>query len=431
MSFLGRTCRAALAACVLVGLPAPAGTAAPDAKVPDDPARREWPQFHGPNRDNRSADTHLMKRWPHGGPKLLWRVSGIGHGYSNVTISGGMIYTTGNIAKDTVITALDMGGKVLWRAKNGPAYLRSQRGTRSVPTIVGGRLYHLNADGDLVCLDAKTARKIWSLNILKKFNGRNISWALAESVLVDGQNVICCPGGEKVSMVALDKDTGKTVWACEGVGDKPGYASPILVEYKGLRQIVTLMSASVIGVHAKTGKLLWKFDQPAKFDENILRPVYHDGHVFTCTGHGRGGSLVKLIVNGQECSVRRIWHSGDLDNQHGGVVLVDGYLYGKAHRGRNTRWVCVEFKTGRTTYAAEGPPGGSGSLTYADGMLYLLSDRGTAALVPADPKAFRIVSKFDLPKGGRGPAWAHPVVCGGRLYLRHGNFLHAYDVRGK
>ena len=391
----------------------------------------QWPQFHGQQRDNLSDDTGLLKRWPDSGPKLIWKIEDIGHGFSSVAIADGIIYTAGNIGNDTVITALDMAGNILWQATNGPAYKRSYPGARSTPTIVDDKLYHLNGDGYVVCLEARTGKSIWRLNILEKFHGRNIEWGLSESLLVDGRNVICCPGGEDVSMVALDMDTGKTVWTCTGVGDKPSYASPIIVNYKGLRQIVTFMSASAIGVAADTGRLLWKYDHPIKYDANIVTPIYHDGHIILFATLGRGATMLKLNVMDETCTVEEVWRTEELDNEHGGVVLVDGYFYGHADGNHKWRhWACLELTTGKTMYSVDGlPVTRSAALTYADGMLYLLSDLGTVALMPANPRDFNIVSQFQLPKGGEGPTWAHPVVCSGRLYIRHGNFLYVYDVR--
>ena len=392
-----------------------------------------WPQFHGPRRDNLSDDVGLLERWPEGGPELLWQASGTGHGFSSVAIVGGIIYTAGNIEGNTYITALDMLGNTLWQEKNGPSYKRSYPGSRSTPTVVDGKLYHLNGDGHLVCLDAATGKRVWGLNILEEFQGRNIEWGLAESVLVDGQHVICSPGGEGISMVALDRDTGDTVWICTGVGDKPGYTSPIVVEYQGLRQIITLTSASAIGVHANTGELLWQYDHPVKYDVNIVTPRYDDGHVLLFATLARGATKLKLLVDGQKCRVEEVWRTEELDNEHGGVVLVDGYLYGHAdgdHKWRH--WTCLDAETGKTMYAVEGlPVKRSAALTYAEGMLYLVSDQGTVALAPTDPMGFNIVSQFDLPRSGDGPVWAHPVVCSGRLYLRHGEFLYVYDVRKK
>jgi len=385
-----------------------------------------WPQFHGPRRDNKSDETGLLKQWPEGGPKLLWTAKGIGRGFSTVAIAGGLIYTTGNIGRDTVITALGLDGTKVWTAANGPAWSREIPGTRGTPTIDGDRLYHENADGDVVCLDARTGKKVWGLNILKKFGGRNIRWGLAESLLIDGDRVICTPGGTRVTMAALDKGTGKTVWTCEGAREKPGYASAILVEYGGARQIITMMSASVVGVHADTGKLLWQQKHPAYMDETVSTPVFHDGLVAVSTLGPGATQCIKLSVDGGAVSARQAWRTRALDNHHGGILLLDGHLYGTKVR---RDWLCLELATGKVVHRAEGV--GKGSLTYADGMLYTYSEKGLVGLVKATPKEHKVISSFRVPKGGRGPAWAHPVVCNGRLYLRHGDFLYCYDIRAR
>ncbi len=389
-----------------------------------------WPQFRGPRRDSLSGDTGLLKHWPEGGPGLSWKAGEIGDGFSSVSIVDGMIYTAGNIEGITVITALDMSGVILWQTKSGPAFMKSHPGSRGTPTISEGKLYHLNGNGHVVCLEARTGEKIWSLNILEKFHGSNSEWALSESLLVDGDNVICCPGGEEVSMVALDKNTGAIVWTCAGLGDRAGYVSPILVDYMGLRQIITITSATAIGVAADTGELLWKYDHPVIYGSNISTPIYSDGHIVLFRTIGLGATMLKLNVSGDKCTVEKVWHTTELDNEHGGVVLVDGYLYGHADGNHKWRhWACLELKTGKTMYSVEGLPAkASGTLTYADGMLYLLGEPGNVALVPADPNGFNMVSQFELPKDSKSTAWAHPVVCGGRLYLRRGDFLYAYDV---
>ena len=213
----------------------------------------DWHQFHGPNRDNKSPDTGLLKEWPEGGPARTWEASGIGEGYSTVAIVGDRIYTVGEIDGDCVITALDMDGRKVWTRKNGRAWDKSYPGTRSTPTIADGLLYHLSGIGNLVCLEAGDGKPVWSADIMRRFGGRNITWGLAESPLVVDDKVICTPGGKDVSMVALDRRTGKTLWECRGAGDRPGYASPILVEHGGLRQIVTVMSQSVVGVRLLAG----------------------------------------------------------------------------------------------------------------------------------------------------------------------------------
>ena len=406
-------------------------SAASSAVPSEETSKCNWPQFHGLRRDNLSSDNGLLNRWPDGGPRLIWKALGIGDGFSSISIVDGMIYTAGNIKGETVITALDMSGNILWQTKNGPAFTKSYPGSRGTPTISDGKLYHLNGNGYVICLEARTAEKVWTLNMRDKFHGVSPEWGLSESLLVDGRNVICCPGGEEASMVALDKDTGKTVWISPGIGDKPGYAAPILVDYKGLRQIITVTSASAIGVAANTGDLLWRHDHPVQYGSNISTPIYHDGHVVLFRTFGHGVTKLRLKVKDHTCTVEEAWRTGELDNEHGGVVLVDGYLYGHADGNHKWRhWACLEFSTGKTMYSVDGLPAkASGTITYADGMLYLLGEPGNVALMPADPEGFNIVSQFQLPEDGKGPAWAHPVVCGGRLYLRHGEFLYAYDVR--
>ena len=392
-----------------------------------DEAPREcfWPQFHGPRRDNVSADTGLLRRWPEDGPKLLWRAEGIGHGFATVAIADGRLVTAGDIDGRTIITAMDLDGRILWHAENGPAWTGPQTGARGTPTIDGNRIYHLSAVGELVCLDAESGRRVWGLNILERFDGKNIQWALAEAVLIDGDRVICSPGGPRAAMVALDKHTGRTVWESPSAGDLAGYASPSLGEYKGVRMLFTLTSDAVIGVNADNGELLWRFEHVPPWNENILKPIYHDGHVFV-SSQRIGSVLLRLAVNGRQVSVEPVWRNTELDNHHGGVVLLNGHLYGCGRFNRE-RWACLEWSTGRTMYLDAGV--GKGSLTCADGLLFARSERGLVGLVEATPDAYRMVSKFQPPKEADGPAWAHPVVCGGRLYLRHGPFLYCYDVR--
>ena len=254
-------------------------------------ASDQWAQFHGPRRDNKSTEKNLLKQWPKGGPKLLWAKRGVGKGYASVSISGGQIYTAGNIDGHTVITAMNTDGEILWQAKNGPVHNRSYPGSRGTPTVDLGKVYHLGPDGAAICLDAETGKEIWAMNVLKKFKGENCTWGLSESLLIDGKNLICVVGGKQTSIVALDKDSGQTRWTSRSVGDKPGYASPVVVEYGGLRQIVTAMSQSIVSVTADAGKLLWKFGHRVWLDENIMTPIYHDGHIFV-SGKGPGGTLL-------------------------------------------------------------------------------------------------------------------------------------------
>ena len=386
-----------------------------------------WPQFRGPNRDGLSSETGLLKQWPGNGPPLLWTAKGCGVGYASVAVVDGLIYTAGNVGNASAVVAFDLNGQRKWTTPvGGPARGGGYPGARGTPTVDGGKVYWESPNGDVVCLDAKTGRKIWSLNILQSFNGRNIQWALSESVLIDGNNLICCPGGAQAGVVALNKDTGKTVWICKETRDQPGYASPIVFEYRGVRQIVTMTAKAAVGVEAGTGKLLWRHEHRTEHGGNIPTPIYHDGHVFISSGYRTGSVLLRLDVSGRNVSVAEVWRVKALDNHHGGVILVDGCLYGSNFGGQ---WLCLDFKTGREEYAEGGL--GKGSVTYADGMLYCLGQGGRVGLVRATPQGHRLISQCGLPAGGSKESWAHPVVCGGRLYIRHGDALFAFDIRQK
>jgi outer membrane protein assembly factor BamB len=387
----------------------------------------DWPQFHGPGRNNVSTETGLLKRWPDGGPALLWTARGLGHGFSSVSVRGGRIYTAGNVGDDTVVTAMDLAGKTQWQARCGGAWTRQglYPGTRGTPTLDGDRLYYETPLGDLTCLDANSGKKLWGLNILSEFKGKNIKWGLSESLLIDGDRLVCCPGGSEGGVVALDKRTGKVVWRCP-TGDSAGYASPILAECKGLRMIVTLTLKAMVGVDADSGKLLWRAEHVSFADENVLSPVYQDGHVLVSSVVA-GTRKWKIDVDGKEASVQEVWKSRQMDNHHGGAVLLDGHLYGSSCVFNQSQWICLDWQSGKMLYVAAGV--GKGSLTVADGMLYILGERGTMGLVTPSPEAHAVISRFDLPKGGEGLWWAHPVVCDGRLYVRHGEFLYAYDIR--
>lgn len=386
-----------------------------------------WPQFHGPTGDNISLDTGLLKKWPEGGPELIWTADGIGEGFASVTLSGGLIYTAGNIEEKTVVTALDLSGAIAWQAEAGAAWTKSHPGTRSTPTIDGDRVYYENPHGDVFCFHAKTGQEIWQRNILTDFAGKNIKWALAESVIVDGNRVICAPFGQKASVVALDKRTGKTVWAAPPTAGPAGYATATIVEYKGLRMILTMSGKALVGVNAENGAGLFRYEHLTKYDVNVLTPIFIDGNVFISSGYGAGSEMVKLTFGRGKITAERAWESKEMDNHHGGVVLVDGYLYGTSNRGN---WVCYDPKNGDVKYSEKGT--GKGSLTVAEGMLYTLSEKThVVGLVKATPDAHEIVSQFTIPDGAKDPSWAHPVVCGGRLYIRYRDRLLAYDVAAK
>ncbi len=384
-----------------------------------------WPQFHGPNQDNKSPDTGLLDQWPQRGPQLIWTAKALGYGYSSVSIADGRIFTSGNIDDQTVVTALDAAdGHILWQTPNGEAWTKQVAGTRGTPTVDGERVYDESPLGELVCLEAATGKRVWGLNILDAFEGENIFWGLSESVLIDGDRLICCPGG-KTSVVALDKLTGDVIWKAPSVGQPPSYATPTLAEYQGLRMIITMSLKSMIGVSADTGELLWQVKFATLHDENVLQPVYHDGQIFL-SGLKTGSVKWKIEVDGRKASVEEVWRSEQMDNHHDHVILLGGYLYGSSAIRNSGKWICLDWDTGEMQYAEPGV--GKGTLTYADGMLYTLSERLVVGLVKPTPTGHEVVSRFELVPQGKAPSWAHPVVCGGRLYLRHAEILYVYDV---
>jgi outer membrane protein assembly factor BamB len=394
----------------------------------------DWPRWHGPNSDNVSPDIGLLKTWPEGGPLRIWEAAGIGEGYSSPSIANDIIYTSGAVGEKCVITALNRAGEIVWQEQNGPAWEGSYPGTRSTPTIADGLLYHLSGNGNLICLNADNGEKVWSVNILEEFDGRNIRWGLSESLLVFDDKVICSPGGEDVGMVALHKMTGDVVWKSAGSSkDGPGYASPILVNYQGLEQVVMPMSESIVGIRASDGELLWRYPHKVYTDQNITTPLFQDGFVIISACGRQGTTSLKLQVSGDQCDVEQHWLNETLDDKQGGIILVDGRLYGYAEsQNRTEPWMCIDFESGETIFQSA-PIASSykyrnGSLTYADGMFYLFTDDGNLALAKPGDTGFELAGMLNIEEPGKNPTWAHPVVFGGRLYLRYGDKLGVFDV---
>ncbi len=387
-----------------------------------------WPRFHGPNGDNISAEHGLLEKWPAEGPKLLWTAQGIGEGYASVTIANDRIYTAGDVGSDLVIFALDMEGRIQWQVKNGAAWPEAgPAGSRGTPTIDGERLYHENAHDELVCLEAATGKKIWGINLAAEFGGARDGFGRAESLLIDGDRVICSPGGA-VAVAALDKLTGRTLWKSPSADEAASYISPFIVTYQGLRLVITMSSRCLIGVNAETGDLLWKFEHfTPRYVANCVTPVYHDGRIFISGGYGLGSALLKINVQGEKATVEPVWRAKDLDNRHGGVIRLGDFVYGTGHFNNNGKWVCLDWNTGQTKWAKKDL--GESSFTCVNGLLYTINEHGAVGLLRPSPAGYELISQFKIPAGGEGPTWAHPVVCGGRLYIRHGDRLYAYDVR--
>jgi outer membrane protein assembly factor BamB len=395
-----------------------------------EPAGRfcEWPCFHGPDRTNKSPETGLLKEWPEEGPELLWTASGMAEGYSTVSVSEGYIYTAGTIGGQTYVIAFDLNGKMVWQKPNGKAWstmashARSYTGARSTPTIDNGVLYHLGETGRLAAFDSKTGEELWYRELMEDFEANETEYGYSESVFIDENNLNIRPAGQKGYQVCLEKNTGELIWANSEIPGVEGYTSPVIMEYAGYRQLINASSDCYYSVDTRTGKLLWKIDFKNSQGLNITDAVVYNDQVFISSGYGHGGSLYRLKVQGDELIPEMIWHSDALDNHHGGVILHEGYLYGSGTNARG--WFCLDLLNGEVQWKIAG----KGSITYADRMLYLLDERGTMKLVEATPHSSDISGEFKVPEGGSGMFWAHPVICGGCLYIRHADKLYAYDV---
>lgn len=384
----------------------------------------DWPQWRGPDRNGISRETGLAKSWPSAGPPSIWSISNLGQGYGALAIKGDRIYVQGVEGRNSVVFCLNrLDGKIVWTAALAEKMEQDRgSGPRGTPTLDGDRGYALSENGELACLRLQDGTKIWRRNILQDFGGRNPHWLLSESPLIDGNRVIVTPGGPNACIVALDKLSGKQIWASQDLSDGAGYSSCIIGEVQGVRAIMTLTDRAGVGVRASDGKLMWRYDKVANRTANVTTPIFHDNSVFYTSAYGTGCALLGLAAQDGAVKAEEIYFSRDMQNHHGGVILHNGYLYGFS----SSILTCMEFKTGRVAWKDRSV--GKGSLTYADGNLYLLSENNVAGLAEATPDAYREKGRFPIPDQGL-PSWAHPVVCGRRLYLRNQSMLTCYDVK--
>lgn len=399
----------------------------------DNPAF-DWPQFRGPNRDDVSKETGLLKEWPAGGPKKLWSFDKAGLGYSGFSVAGGHLYTLGiRDAQQTLICLDASTGKEVWATPFGPdakSYNTGWgEGPRSTPTVDGDHIYALGPTGDLVCVVAKDGKIAWQKN-MTDFGGKAFGWGYAESPLIDGPRLVCTPGGSKGAIVALDKKNGGVIWQSKDFTDTAQYASIVPATINGTPQYVQLTMQSLAGIAVKDGKVLWRTEWPGR-TAVIPTPIVRGNQVFASSGYGVGCKAVIVAADG---TTNEVFRSNDLENHHGGVVLVGDYLYGHSISKVSPGWTCLDWKTGAVKWQEKGKLG-KGCITSAGGMLYLLDEKsGDCVLLEANPNAWTEKGRFKLepqspnrnPKGG---IWTHPVVSNGRLYLRDQDLIHCYALK--
>lgn len=380
-----------------------------------------------------SSETGLMKSWPDAGPALLWSNLELNKGYSSVSFGDNIIYTTGTNDADDILVALDMNGKILWQVVMGRAWNGSNPDSRATPTVQGNKVYTCSGLGDIACFDGTTGEIIWSYKASEINQGTYGRWGIAESLLIDEDKLYFSPGGPETMTIALDKATGDIIWKSESLGDNPGYVSPILIDYAGKRMIVNVSLEHVFAVDASNGDILWlvplQNSRPGRDLILCVTPLFHDGQVYVTGGYNIGGMLIQVADDGKSANV--VWKDDVLDVHHGGVVLVNGYIYGANWlNNADGNWCCIDWDAGEKMW--EEHWNCKGSIISAEGMLYIYDEKnGNVGLIKATPEKFDLVSSFKITQGDLGPFWTHPVIHDGIFYIRHNKALMAYDIRAK
>jgi len=392
-------------------------------------ASSDWPQWQGPDRTGISRETGLLKEWPASGLPVVWTAANLGSGYGSMAVAGDRVYVQGTRNGQSMLFALNRAdGKEIWSKALG-AMAADDRGPgpRGTPTVDGDRVYVLTESGDLAGLKTD-GTPVWQRNILKEFNGRQLQWLISESPLVDGPHVVVSPGGSGrdggAGIVKLDKMTGKTVWIAKELSDPAGYSSIIAADVQGVRTYMTFTAREGVGVRANDGKVMFRYPNAANGVANITTPLFFNNKVFFTSAYDTGGGLVDLTVQNGEVKAKEVYFTRNMKNHHGGVVLVDGYLYGF----NDSILTCLEFGTGRVMWRDRSV--GKGSVTYADGNLYLQSENNIVGLAQATSTGYVEKGRFTIADKGL-PSWAHPVISDGRLYVRNQDSIAVYNIKGK
>ena len=381
-------------------------------------------QWRGPERNGIYAETGLLKKWPENGPGLLWSYEGLGAGHGSVGIGKNRLFVLGMPDSTGVLYAFDFSGKLLWKKEYGPEWYANYTGARSTPVIIDNRLYFESGMGTVFCYDADNGNLIWSVDILSRFNAKNITWGMAESLLIEGDILYCTPGGKDHNIAAINRFTGETIWTSPGNNQPAAYCSPVLVKHNKARLIVTMTAESIVCIDALTGEFYWQVPQYQGNKIHANSPVYYKGMIFCSSESAKtNAGIVALRLSEDGKSVTTAWRNENFKNLMGGIILKDGHIYGSLYR--KNQWCCLDASDGKILFSSEKL--GDGNIIFADGMFYCYSEKGEMALVSATPSSFDVISKFQVPLG-TDQHWSHPVIYKGRLYLRHGNALMVYKI---
>ncbi len=385
----------------------------------------DWPQWRGRHRDGISTETGFQPTWPESGPKLKWSSREVGIGYGGPALVGNYLYILGDLPDGCHVLALERAtGQLVWKTRVGPPGGNSNYpGPRATPTIDGNLLITMTQHGDVVCLELPNGRLRWQQSMEQALGAVRPMWHYGESPLVDGELVVCTPGGEQGTLAALDKTTGKILWRSSGITNPPAYSSVIAAEIAGMRQYIQLTAQNVFGVDAQSGFPLWNFRR-AGVRAVVPTPLCADNFVYVTSGYGLGCNLLQIEKDASGFIAKEVYATKPIVSHHGGVVKVGNHVYGYSD---GAGWTCQEFATGKTIWQDRGV--GKGSVTYADGHLYCRSEDGPVALVAATPEGYREQGRFRQPHRSSKKAWPHPVVAGGGLYLRDQDLLLCYDIK--
>jgi len=385
---------------------------------------QEASQWRGKDRDGIYDEKGLLKSWPAEGPKLLWHYDNLGDGHGSASVvAHEKIYVAGAANGKGSLFAFTLDGKLAWSTPYGDEWTESFPGTRTTPLVNEGKVYIMSAFGKITCFSADLGKQLWTVDIMKDFDGRNITWGVTENLLIDGDKLFCTVGGTKNNVIALNKNNGKLVWSNPGNGEVSAYCSPLLITLPARKIVVTMTEKSILGLDAETGKKLWSQEQTNQWAVHANTPIYNNGYLYCVSGYGCGGVMLKLSVDGT--SIEKAWKNASLDSRMGGMVLLNGKIYGLGDQIKGLH--CVDWQTGKEL-AFEKMNNKFGSIISAEGMIYTYDESGEVALIEPTLSGFKKTGGFKVPFGA-AQHWAHPVIENGRLYIRHGNSLMVYDIR--
>ncbi len=387
-------------------------------------------EWRSENRSGIYNETGLLKVWPEAGPELVWEFEGIGNGYGSPVFTTDKMYILGEIDSIAYLFAFDLDGKLLWKKDFGKEWVKNYDGSRSTPTIVGNLIYVTSGMGNVYCLNRDSGEKIWSVDMINDLHGTYPLFGYSESVIIEDEKLFCTPGGKDTNVVALNRFTGDLIWVSKGAGERPGYNSPQIIKLKDRNVLVNFSAYELMGHDTRTGELLWVHEQdnvepedrqPGMGDTHSNTIIYDDGYIYYAAGDGNGGVKLELAPDGK--SVKEVWRNKDFDSYMGGIVKIGNHVYGAGTGKRDFKSINAE--TGELGKVLKI---GMGVVIAADSMLYYYNLGGEVILITQDPQKMEVVNKFRMTKG-ENEHFAHPVINNGKLYVRHGNVIQAFDIR--